>query len=256
MKVPHSRASGLPVAGPRSSPMRRLSTLFISMFLVCSSQSAMAGGWGPVFAIELRGGGLEQPIEITDPSIFERISSWDGPGTTMQSPWIELRGKGLEQPIEITDPSILERLSPWVGPGSSMNMQGPGSEKSIVDWDARVICDEPPGLRRIEVKFRVGWTPESKHAFFVLYGMKPGGSAGYIYYPHENYIMTHFSEGTWRHATDRWNEIIGPIIKKHTIAGAKGEFSCQVQGSGPDTASCWPERPEDPPSRLTAQHGD
>lgn len=214
----------------------------------------MAGGWGPVFAIELRGDGLEQPIEITDPSIFERSSRWEGPGTTPESLWIELRGHGLEQPIQITDPSILERLSPWVGPGTNMTdfMRPDGSEKSIVDWDAGVVDDLPNGLQRIEVKFRVGWTPESRHAFFVLYGMDPGGSAGYIYYPHENYIMTHFSEGTWRRATDRWNEIIGPIIEKHTIAGAEGEFSCQVQARGRAAAgkaprpSCWPDGRESP----------
>ena len=82
--------------------MKRLSIFLISMFLACSSQSAMAGGWGPVFAIELR-------------------------------------GDGLEQPIEITDPSILEKLSPWVGPGTQMRdfMRADGSEKSIVKWGRR-----------------------------------------------------------------------------------------------------------------------
>lgn len=237
--------------------MKRHSTLFISMFLVCFSQSALAGGWGAVFAIELRGDGLERPIEIADPSAFERLRPLAGRGNniTIRSPWIEHQGDGLEQPIEIIDPSILERLSPWVGPGTNMTdfMRPDGSEKSVADWDAGVVDDLPNGLQRIEVKFRVGWTPESKHAFFVLYGMEPGGSAGYIYYPHQNYILTHFSEGTWRHASDRWNEIISPIIEKHTVAGKKGEFSCQVKGSGPDTESCWPERPESPPPSLTAQ---
>ncbi|MCY3820316.1 MAG: hypothetical protein OXH52_13280 [Gammaproteobacteria bacterium] len=237
--------------------MRRLSTLFISMFLAYFSQSAMAGGWGAVFAIELRGDGLEQPIEITDPSAFERLRPSADPSTdiAIQRPWIEHRGDGLEQPIEITDPSILERLSFWVGPGTNMTdfMRPDGTEKSIVDWDASVVCDEPADLQRIEVKFRMGWTPESRHAFFVLYGMEPEGSAGYIYYPHANYILTHFSEGTWRHASDRWNKIIGSIIEKHTIAGAEGEFSCRVQGADPDTESCWPERPSSPPSTLTAQ---
>lgn len=198
--------------------MRRLSTLFISMFLSYSSQSAMAGGWGAVFAIELRGDGLEQPIEITDPSVLERLSFWVGPGTNM------------------TD-----------------FMRPDGSEKSIVDWDASVVCDEPADLQRIEVKFRMGRTPESWHAFFVLYGMEPDGSAGYIYYPHENYILTHFSEGTWRHATDRWNETIGPIVEKHTTTAEKGEFSCRVPGLEADGRSCWPERPENLAPGLTAQ---
>jgi len=239
--------------------MKRHSTLFISMFLACSSQSAIAGGWGPVFAIELRGDGLEQSIEITDPLIFERLRPLVRPETniTIRSPWIEPRGDGLERPVQITDPSILERLSPWVGPGTNMTdfMRPNGSEKSIANWDAGVVEDLPNGLQRIEVKFRVGWTPESRHAFFVLYGKEFGGSTGYIYYPHANYIITHFGEGTWRHASDRWNQIIGPIIEKHTIPGAEGEFSCQVQESGPDPESCWPVRPENLPSTLTAQRG-
>ena len=193
--------------------MRKLSTLVVSMFVACCSQSAMAGGWGPIFAIELR-------------------------------------GDGLEQPIEITEPSVLEKLSPWVGPGTKMTdfMRGDGSEKSIANWGAGVVTDHPAGLQRIEVRFRVGWSQESTDAFWVLYEMEPGSSTGYIYHPIANYIVAHVSEGAWRYASDRWNEIIGPIIEKHTIAGAKGEFSCQAQRFERDAAgkvaerSCWPDR--------------
>ena len=195
--------------------MKRLSTIFVSMLVACCSQSAMAGGWGPVFAIELR-------------------------------------GDGLEQPIELTEPSILEKLSPWVGPGTQMAdfMRPDGSEKSIANWGAGVVTDHPAGLQRIEVKFRVGWSRESTDAFWVLYEKDPGSSTGYIYHPTANYIVAHVSKGAWRHASDRWNEIIGPIIERHTIAGAKGEFSCQVQARGRAAAgkasgrSCWPDRRE------------
>lgn len=197
--------------------MKRLSTLFICMFLTCSSQSAMAGGWGPVFAIDFR-------------------------------------GDGLEQPIELTEPSILEKLSPWVGPGTQMAdfMRPDGSEKSIANWDAGVVSDHPAGLQRIEVRFRVGWSRESTDAFWVLYEMEPGSSTGYVYHPIANYIVAHVSEGAWRYASDRWNEIIGPIVEQHTIAGAKGEFSCQVQARRRAAAgqaagrSCWPDRRESP----------
>ena len=197
--------------------MKRLSTIFVSMLVACCSQSAMAGGWGPIFAIELR-------------------------------------GDGLEQPIEVTEPSVLEKLSPWVGPGTQMAdfMQDDGSEKSIANWDAGVVTDHPAGLQRIEVKFRVGWSRESTDAFWVLYEKGPGSSAGYIYHPLANYIVAHVSEGAWRYASDRWNEIIGPIIDKHTTAGVEGEFSCQVQAGGRAAAgrapgtSCWPDRRESP----------
>ena len=196
--------------------MKRLLTIFVSMLVACCSQSAMAGGWGPVFAIELR-------------------------------------GDGLEQPIELTEPSILEKLSPWVGPGTKMAdfMRPDGSEKSIANWDAGVVADHPAGLQRIEVKFRVGWSRESTDAFWVLYEKGAGSSTGYIYHPIANYIVAHVSEGAWHYASDRWNEIIGPIIEKHTIAGAKGEFSCQVQARGAVASkaagrSCWPDRRESP----------
>ena len=187
--------------------MKRLSTLIISMFLAYCSQFAMAGGWGPTFAIELRGDGLEHPIEITDPSILEKLSFWVGPGTNMRD-----------------------------------FMRSDGSEKSIVNWDTGVVTERPSGLQRVEVKFRVGWSPESTDAFFVLYEMEPGSSTAYIYHPITNAIVTHVGEGAWRFASDRWNRKIGPIIDKHTTAGANGEFSCQVQGFGPDERTCWPDR--------------
>ncbi len=199
--------------------MKRLSTLLGAMFLAFCSQSAMAGSWGPTFSIELRGDGLAKPLEITDPSILEKLSFWVGPGTNM------------------TD-----------------FMRPDGSEKSIVNWDAGVVTDRPAGLQRVEVKFRVGWSSESTAAFFVLYEMELGGSTGYIYHPITNAIVAHVGEGAWRYASDRWNEMIGPIIDKHMIAGAKGEFSCQVQGFGPDERSCWPDSRE-PSIRLASPGG-
>ena len=192
--------------------MKRLSTPIISTFLACCSQFAMAGGWGPTFAIELRGDGLEHPIEITDPSILEKLSFWVGPGTNMRE-----------------------------------FMRPDGSEKSIANWEAGVVTDRPSGLQRVEVKFRVGWTPESTKAFFVFYEMEPGSSTAYIYHPVANDIVAHVREGAWRYASDRWNEMIGPIVDEHTTAGARGEFSCQVPGFGPDDGSCWPDSRE--PSR-------
>ena len=189
--------------------MKRLSTLIISMFLACCSQFAMAGGWGPTFAIELRGDGLEQPIVITDPSILEKLSFWVGPGTNMRE-----------------------------------FMRSDGSEKSIVNWHAGVVTERPAGLQRVEVKIRVGWSPESTAAFFVFYEMEPGSTTGYIYHPVRNAIVAHVREGAWRYASDRWNEMIAPIIDEHTTADAKGEFSCQVPGFGPDEELCWPDSRE------------
>ena len=135
------------------------------MFLAYCSQFAMAGGWGPTFAIELRGDGLEHPIEITDPSILEKLSFWVGPGTNMRD-----------------------------------FMRSDGSEKSIVNWDTGVVTERPSGLQRVEVKFRVGWSPESTVAFFVLYEMEPGSSTAYIYHPiTNNAIVAHVDEGAWRY---------------------------------------------------------
>lgn len=176
------------------------------MFLACCSQFAMAGGWGPTIAIELRGDGLEQPILITDPSILEKLSFWVGPGTNMRE-----------------------------------FMRFDESEKSIVEWYAGVVTERPAGLQRVEVKFRVGSSPESTAAFFVFYEREPGSSTGYIYHPVTNVIVAHVREGAWRHASHRWNEMIGPIIDEHATGGARGGFSCQVPGFGPDEGACWPD---------------
>lgn len=192
--------------------MKRCLTLAICMFLACCGRFAMAGGWGPTFAIELRGDGLEQPIVITDPSILEKLSFWVGPGTNMRE-----------------------------------FMRFDGAEKSIVKWDAGVVAERPAGLQRVEVKFRVGWSPESTAAFFVFYEMEPGSSSGYIYHPETNLIVGHVVEGAWRYPSDRWNEMIDPIIEKNTTAGARGEFSCQLHGYGRDGEPCWPDGRE--PSR-------
>ena len=203
--------------------MKRLSTLLVSTFLAFCSQSAMAGSWGPTFSIELRGDGLAKPLEITEPSILEKLSFWVGPGTNM------------------TD-----------------FMRPDGSEKSIVNWDTGVVTERPAGLQRVEVKFRVGPSPESTAAFFVLYEMELGSSTGYIYHPITNSaIVAHVGEGAWRYASDRWNEMIRPIFDKHMIAGAKGEFSCQLQAFDPDAPgitverSCWPDSRE-PSIRLAS----
>ena len=113
-------------------------------------------------------------------------------------------------------------------------MRSDGSEKSIVNWDNGVVTERPSGLQRVEVKFRVGRSQESTVAFFVLYEIEPGSSTAYIYHPiTNNAIVAHVDEGAWRYASDRWNEMIGPIIDKHTTAGAKGEFSCQYKDSVP-----------------------
>ena len=186
--------------------MDKVPTLFVAAVLACCWPIAMAGGWGPTFAIELRGDGFEQPLVITDPSIVKKLSFWVGPGTNM------------------TD-----------------FMCPDGAEKSIVDWDAGVVTDRPAGLRRIEVKFRVGWSPESKDAYFVLYEIEPGGSKGYIYHPGTNAIVAHVRHGTWRRASDRWNEVIGAIVNKHMTVGAEGEFTYQSRWC-PD--GCWPDRLE------------
>ena len=113
--------------------MKKISTLVELVFLVYCGQVAIAGGWGPTFAIELSGDGLAKPLEIAEPSILEGLSFWVGPGTGMRD---------------------------FMAPN--------GSEKSIVNWSAGVVTDHPAGLQRVEVKFRVGRSSESTAAFFVF----------------------------------------------------------------------------------------
>lgn len=106
--------------------------------------------------------------------------------------------------------------------------------------------DKPEGLQRVEVRFLVG-SPDQPAAFIVGYELDPANSAGYVYYPRSNYIVTHGSEGNWYYASKDWNGMIGSRVLENSFTGVPGEFTCSPPQLGSErgakpAGTCWPSR--------------
>ncbi|MEM7281966.1 MAG: hypothetical protein AAF438_10105 [Pseudomonadota bacterium] len=154
---------------------------FCVVLIAMGSTTLWSGGWGPTYAIEIRGGKLDQPLVITDPSTIKALSFWVGPGTDFRE---------------------------FMGPVNN--------DASIVDWDRGEATERPQGLTNYEVRFLL--EPRSDPpTFTVHYEPDSANNSGYIYYPRMlNSIVTHFVDGTWRYASTQWNEKIGSAIASAT----------------------------------------
>jgi hypothetical protein len=64
--------------------MKRLSISLFVGFLTILQAPAWSGAWGRVFAVEVRGASLTEPLTITDPSIAQELSFWVGPGSNFK----------------------------------------------------------------------------------------------------------------------------------------------------------------------------
>ena len=160
--------------------MKQLSIGLLVVFLAILQAPAWSGAWGRVFAIEVRGSSLAEPLTITDPAIVQELSFWVGPGTN---------------------------FSEFMGP---VNREG-----SIVDWERGEATDRPSGLKRYEVRFLLE-PRDDPPAYLVLYEPDPENGSGYIFYPAEGSsgIVTHLVEDTWRYASARWNVRVGAAISE------------------------------------------
>jgi hypothetical protein len=160
--------------------MKQLSFSLFLVFFLSLHDTAWAGGWGPVYAIEVRGDAFSKPLVITEPSIVEELSFWVGPGTG---------------------------YSEFMGPVNH--------DLSIVDWERGEVADNPDGLASYEIRFLLE-PRDNSPKYTIVYEPDPEGDSGYIYYPTmTNSIVTHFVDGTWRYASTRWNDRVGAAIAAH-----------------------------------------
>ena len=160
--------------------MKQLTFSLCITLILSSFSPTLAGGWGPVYALELRGEAFAEPLIITDPSIVEELSFWVGPGT-----------------------------------GYSVFMGPVNHDLSIVDWDRGEVTARPSELPSYEVRFLLEPRIDPPK-FIVTYEPDPENGSGYIYYPSKtNSIVTHMVDGTWRYASTRWNERVGAAIAAH-----------------------------------------
>jgi hypothetical protein len=164
--------------------MKRATLVLLVVLLLTPHAPAWSGAWGRVFAIEIRGDALAEPLTITDPTVVQDLSFWVGPGTG---------------------------FSEFMGPVSL--------DRSIVDWDRGEATDRPTGLETYEVRFLLEPRGDPP-VYLVLYEPEPENGSGYIYYPADGSsgIVTHFVEDTWRYASSRWNERVGAAISEQLLA--------------------------------------
>lgn len=164
--------------------VKNKSFFLLALILLAPLSPAWSGAWGPVFAVEIRGGTLAEPLTITDPSVIEELSFWVGPGTNFRE---------------------------FMGPVSL--------ERSIVDWDRGEVAARPAGLAAFEVRFLLE-PRNDPPAFLVLYEPDPDG--GYVYFPAaSSHIVTHGVTDTWRYASARFDERIGGAIAKILESGGQ-----------------------------------
>lgn len=142
-------------------------------------------------------------------------STW-AKGKTLK---IEIAGDGLAAPVVITDRGLLDEFDVW-------NAQ-------FIDWGTPQAQDPPNGLQRVEVTFFVeAPVPEGATRYVVAYEIDPAASDGYIYIPMWNGLIVRDVAGSWVPASDRWNELMTPLIAAEPKAmpppADRGALSCIV----------------------------
>ena len=167
-------------------------------------------------------------------SMFGALSPLWAKGTTVR---IEISGGTLASPFQITDPHRLEEFTFWDGPGMN-NVRLENAERgSIIDWKTGIVAQHPAGLRRYEMSFtadfgivcRSPYRPsdcareEPRVIYVLVYEYDPTSKRGFVYLPgkgepwHDSNISTLYrpdAEGHWFRATDAWTSFAEPLIVK------------------------------------------
>jgi hypothetical protein len=131
---------------------------------------------------------------------------------------ITISGVGIKRPIEIIDPKILANFMVWTGPGTS----GADRQGLIIDWSEGPVRETPNTLRRYQVSFYAGASPQERMVYVVYYVINPDAGPGYVYLPgksDEYYRLNVHSifrgeEGKWFPAWNAWERVARPLIEK------------------------------------------
>ncbi len=195
---------------PTGLAMRRQNIapiVFISLLAI----SATVWSKGLTIRIAIAGDDLSAPIEITDQDILNQFSIWNGPGVSTSGP------DGVPHPPAYLDPKR--------------------SVGRFIDWPKGMAAERPSGLQRLEVTFYIGIPrePNTARKYVFAYEVDSADSRGYIYLPRwKNNLISHGVEGHWFYASERWDELVMPIVaqlSQHSPSFVKRSKSCKV-GNG------------------------
>jgi len=150
---------------------------------------------------------------------------------------IEINGGTLTSPVQITDPQRLQEFTFWDGPGMNNVRLEDAERGSIIDWKTGILGQHPTNLQRYEMSFtedhgvvcRSPYRPsecareERQVVYVLIYEYDLSSKRGFIYLPgkgerwHTMNIRTLYrpeAEGHWFLATDAWTSFLEPLIKK------------------------------------------
>jgi hypothetical protein len=154
---------------------------------------------------------------------------------------IEISGGTLISPLQITDEQRLEEFVFWDGPGNNGVRLENAEPGSIIDWKTGFVAQHPADLQRYEVSFYWMGCPadspvirDGKHycaavptlAYVVFYEYDASSKRGFVYLPDEDAPRGHggMNSGTiyrgpgvaghWFRATTSWADFVGPLIAK------------------------------------------
>lgn len=171
-------------------------------------------------------------------SMFGASSALSAKGRMLR---IEISGGTLTSPIQITDQQRLEEFTFWDGPGNNGVTLENVVSGSIVDWKTGIVAQPPAGLRGYEVSFYwmgcAGDDPaprDGKHecaevptlAYVVFYEYDASSKQDFVYLPGRGepgdlegldsgrIYRGPGVAGHWFRATNSWAGFVGPLIAK------------------------------------------
>ena len=142
---------------------------------------------------------------------------------------IDIAGGGLDQPISISDEDVVRQFFVYNGPGVRINdqpvhMNPDRQEGNFIFWPSGPV--EAGGDRgtTYAVSFYCDFNGETHKLYEVDYRYASPDEPGYIFLPghgDKRYgrnvsTIVHGVEGNWFHSTRQWDRLIRPIIDKHS----------------------------------------
>ncbi len=172
-----------------------------------------ATGWskGRTTKIVIVGDGLSTPIEITNPNIVSQFNIWNGPGVSTRN------SDGVLNPLAYLNPNR--------------------SAGRFIDWPKGIVPERSPGLQRLEVTFYIGDSqlPDEARKYDFAYEVDSSNKRGYIYLPRwKNSLISHNVEGNWFFASERWDDLVMPIVTPVVPLSSiseRGRLNCSI-GTG------------------------